>query len=204
MSDNVHRGVSHPSRRGDRASRRDDRATNRRRFFGQTAGLAAAPLVADRVLAAGRPGPNDRIRVAVAGVRGRGGHLLSLFASLAQVEVVYVCDVDRRTLDARLKSLARSGRPAPKGIEDFRIALDDKSVDALVLGTPDHWHAIPTILACQAGKDVYVEKPDGHNILEGRTMVAAAKKYGRVVQLGTQARSGPHLHRAMAYLAKGS
>ncbi len=197
MSQNVHRGLSHPSKRGDRA-------TNRRRFFGQTAGLAAATVVADRVLAAGRPGPNDRIRVAVAGVRGRGGQLLSLFSSLAQVEVVYVCDVDRRTLDARLKSLAQSGRPEPKGIEDFRVALDDTSVDALVLGTPDHWHAIPTILACQAGKDVYVEKPDGHNLVEGRTMVAAAKKYGRVVQLGTQARSGAHLHRAMAYLAKGS
>jgi predicted dehydrogenase len=113
--------------------------------------------------------------------------------------------VDSNVLDARLRSWpARAGASPPKPIKDFRAALDDKSVHALVLGTPDHWHAIPTILACQAGKDVYVEKPDGHNILEGRTMVAAARKYGRVVQLGTQARSGPHLLSAMAYLAKGS
>jgi len=86
---------------------------------------------------------------------------------------------------------------------DFRRALDEKSVDALVLGTPDHWHAIPTIHACQAGKDVYVEKPDGHNVLESQTMVAAQKKYGRVVQLGTNSRSAPFLQESIAWLREG-
>ena len=177
----------------------------RRQFLrGAGSGVAVTTLVGSNVLGAAQPGPNDRIQVAVAGIRGRGGALLEGFASLPEVEVGYLCDVDQRVLAARLKSWQASGRPVPKAIEDFRVALDDKSVDALVLGTPDHWHAIPTILACQAGKDVYVEKPDGHNILEGQTMVAAARKYGRIVQLGTQGRSGPHIRRAMEYLAKGS
>src|SRR4029079_12919493 len=92
----------------------------------------------------------------------------------------------------------------PLGIKDFRKALEDKSLDALVIGTPDHWHALPTIHACQAGKDVYVEKPDGHNIVEGRTMGAAAKKYGRIVQLGTHSRSGPHLLSCIEYLKTGA
>lgn len=151
-----------------------------------------------------RPSANERIAVAVAGLRGRGGSLLGTFASLPEVEVRYVCDIDQNVLDQRAASVAQRTGRRPEAIKDFRRALDDKSVHALVLGTPDHWHAIPTILACQAGKDVYVEKPDGHNAIEGRAMVAAARKHGRVVQLGTQARSGPHLVSAMAYLAKGS
>jgi len=151
-----------------------------------------------------KPAANERIVVAVAGLRGRGGGLLSAFASLPEVEVKYVCDVDEKVLNQRAASIAQSTGRRPETVKDFRRALDDKGVNALVLGTPDHWHAIPTILACQAGKDVYVEKPDGHNAIEGQTMVAAARKYKRVVQLGTQARSGPHLLRAMEYIAKGS
>ena len=127
------------------------------------------------------------------GVRGRGGGVLSTFASLPEVEVRYVCDLDEQVLAvADRPGRAEDRASSRSAIKDFRKALDDKTLDALVLGTPDHWHALPTIHACQAGKDVYVEKPDGHNILEGRTMVAAAKKYGRVVQLGTQSRSGQH------------
>ncbi|MEX0979085.1 MAG: Gfo/Idh/MocA family oxidoreductase [Pirellulales bacterium] len=147
--------------------------------------------------------PNERVVVAVVGVRGRGGTLLNTFASLPTAEVKYVCDLDESVLNQKTGEIAsRIGR-RPEMIKDFRRALDDKSVDALVLGTPDHWHAIPTIMACQAGKDVYVEKPDGHNILEGRTMVAAAKKYGRVVQLGTQSRSGKHANNAIRYIREG-
>ena len=133
---------------------------------------------------------NDKISVCVAGVRGRGGSLLTTFSSLPTVEVKYVCDLDEAVRESRSAQVAQRTGKKPIGIKDFRQALEDKSLDALVLGTPDHWHALPTIIACQAGKDVYVEKPDGHNIMEGRTMVAAAKKHGRVVQLGTQARSG--------------
>jgi len=177
---------------------------NRRRFLKHSA--AAAALSASAVLAGrarGQGGANERIAVATMGLRGRGGGLMQTFASLDQVEVAYVCDLDPRVLGERAKWVEEKTGRRPKAIKDFREALDDKSLDALVLGTPDHWHAIPTIMACQAGKDVYVEKPDGHNVLEGRTMVAAARKYRRVVQLGTQARSEPQMHKAMEYIASG-
>ncbi|MCL6503840.1 MAG: Gfo/Idh/MocA family oxidoreductase, partial [Pirellulales bacterium] len=139
----------------------------------------------------------------VAGVRGQGAQLLATFASLPTAIVKYVCDVDASVLLQRIdETESRTGR-RPKAIGDFRGALDDPEVDALVLGTPDHWHAIPIIMACQAGKDVYVEKPDGHNLLEGRSMLAAMRTYGRVEQLGTQGRSGSHLISAMQYLRAG-
>lgn len=175
----------------------------RRDWMQSTAALAALGVVSETSDAARPIGPNDKIRVAVVGVRGRGGGLLATFAALPEVDVKYVCDLDPQTLDARIAQTAdRTGRK-PAAIRDYRRALEDADVDALVLGTPDHWHALPTIHACQAGKDVYVEKPDGHNLLEGLTMVAAMKKYGRVVQLGTQARSGTHLISATAYLRAG-
>ncbi len=107
-------------------------------------------------------------------------------------------------LGARTEAIAKQIGRRPEMIKDFRRALEDKAVDAIVLGTPDHWHAIPTIMACQAGKDVYVEKPDGHNALEGRVMIAAARKHGRIVQVGTQSRSSSHFLSAIAYLSKGS
>lgn len=153
---------------------------------------------------AGKKLVGDRVAVCVAGVRGRGGSLLSTFAGLPDVDVKYVCDLDEDVLKSRIAQVEQRSGKRPEAIKDFRKALEDKSLDALVLGTPDHWHALPTIHACQAGKDVYVEKPDGHNILEGRTMVAAAKKYGRVVQMGTQSRSGKHLASAMAYISAGN
>ena len=179
---------------------------NRRRFLkrsGAATALSLAGMMAGRSRARGQGGANDRISVAAAGLRGRGGGLLETFASLAEVEVTYVCDLDERVLGERAKWVEEKTGRRPKAIKDFREALDDPSLDALVLGTPDHWHAIPTIMACQAEKDVYVEKPDGHNVLEGRTMVAAARKYRRIVQLGTQARSEPQMHKAMEYIASG-
>ncbi len=147
---------------------------------------------------------NDRVTVCVMGVRGRGGSLLSTFASLPDVDVKYVCDLDENVLGARVQQTADKTGRKPQAIADYRIALDDESIDAIVVGTPDHWHALPTIHACQAGKDVYVEKPDGHNIIEGQTMVAAMKKHGRVVQLGTQARSGIFQASAMKYISEGN
>jgi predicted dehydrogenase len=172
----------------------------RRRFLQAT---AASALLGATARIGRTAEANERIGVCVMGLRGRGGGLLNEFAALPDVEVRYVCDVDANVLTSRAKQIEeRTGR-RPTAIQDYRVALDDAQVAALVLGTPDHWHALPTIHACQAGKDVYVEKPDGHNILEGRTMVAAAEKYGRVVQLGTQARSGQLQHQAMQYLAEG-
>jgi predicted dehydrogenase len=147
--------------------------------------------------------PNERVSVCVMGLRGRGGNLLDTFAALPDVDVTYLCDVDAGVLGSRAdRLLQKTGRRA-KQIKDYREALDDPMVDALVIGTPDHWHALPTIHAAQAGKDIYVEKPDAHNILEGRTMVAAASKYERVVQLGTQGRSGGLQRSAMEYIAAG-
>lgn len=172
-----------------------------RRTFLQAA-AAAAGLSVQAARGAVRS-PNDRVSICVMGLRGRGGSLLSTFAALPEVDVTYVCDIDERVLQSRAKNLADKTGRRPQAIGDYRKALDDKTVDALVIGTPDHWHALPTIHACQAGKDVYVEKPDAHNILEGRTMVAAARKYGRVVQLGTQGRSGEMQRGAMEYIAAG-
>ena len=173
---------------------------NRRTFLGSTAATAATISLAAINSARSAPSPSDKITICVTGVRGRGGSLLETFAAIPEVTVKYVCDLDAQVLASRVAQVeAKTGRK-PEGISDFRKALDDKSVDALVLGTPDHWHALPTIHACQAGKDVYVEKPDGHNILEGLTMVAAAKKYDRVTQLGTQARSDSGLFDCMAWL----
>ena len=180
---------------------------DRRRFLKGSAAAASLSLggAMTGVAHAGeKPGPNDRIAVAVVGLRGRGGGLLATFAGLEEVEVRYVCDVDRRVLAQKAAEVEKQTGRKPEAIGDFRRAIEDKGVDALVLGTPDHWHAIPTILACGAGKDVYVEKPDGHNVLESRTMAAAAVRHKRVVQLGTQARSGPHLLSAMDYIAKGT
>lgn len=179
---------------------------DRRRFLQGTtavAGISLAGAVHRATAKEANPGANDRITVGVVGVRGRGGGLLRTFAAQKDVEVKYVCDLDLGVLQSRIAQVKDITGRAPLALTDYRKAVDDQSVDALVLGTPDHWHALPTIHACQAKKDVYVEKPDGHNIIEGQTMVAAAKKYGRVVQLGTQARSGKHQHSAMKYIASG-
>jgi hypothetical protein len=179
-------------------------AMQRREFLSQSAASAGALLVWQAAADHAQAAPNDRITIAMAGVKGRGGSVLKTFAGRPNVDVKYVCDIDETVLQNRVGEIASQTGKKPEAIKDFRKALDDKAVDALVLGTPDHWHALPSIMACQAGKDVYVEKPDGHNILEGLTMVAAAKKYKRVAQLGTQSRSGKHFLDAMDYLKTGA
>jgi predicted dehydrogenase len=178
--------------------------TMHRRSFLESSAAAGAAAALSAVVAPRAFAANDKISICMMGVRGRGGSVLSTFASLPEVEVRYVCDIDERALEAGLKRVEERTGKRPVGIKDFRKSLEDQSLDALVMGTPDHWHALPTIYACQAGKDVYVEKPDGHNILEGRTMVAAARKYKRVVQLGTQSRSGKHFLSVMDYLKSGA
>ena len=175
-----------------------------RTFLGSSAATAAAFSLAASSTSQAAPSANDKITICVTGVRGRGGSLLETFAAIPEVTVKYVCDIDEEVLATRVAQIEAKTGKRPEGIKDFRTALDDKSIDALVIGTPDHWHALPTIHACQAGKDVYVEKPDGHNIIEGQTMVAAAKKHSRIVQLGTQARSGSRTARCMEYLKTGT
>ena len=147
--------------------------------------------------------PNEKFRVACMGVRGRGRRLLYDFAAMPEVEVVTICDVDTRLFDERVKAVEERQGVRPATETDFRRLLDDKSIDAIVMGTPTHWHAIPTILACQAGKHVYVEKPASHNMKEGQAMIRAARKYDRVVQVGIQSRSGRNYEEACDYIRTG-
>ena len=165
--------------------------------------LASTTILGDDQPAKTNVSPNDKITLCMMGVNGRGGSVLATFASIPEVEVKYVCDIDEKVLSSRIAGVEQRTGKRPIGIKDYRQALDDPSVNALAAGTPDHWHALPTIHACQAGKDVYVEKPDGHNIIEGQTMVAAMNKHGRIVQLGTQSRSGTHFLALVEYLKSG-
>ena len=171
---------------------------HRRRFLAKSAAGIGVPLVvgtaARRVL-----GANDRILVGLAGINGRGtGHLSSLVASEG-VEVAYLIDPDSRLFDSRASRVAEKTGRRPKCVQDVRQALDDKRLDAVSIATCNHWHCLITIWACQAGKDVYVEKPLSQNFHEGRIAVETARKYRRVVQYGT---GSGRLGDSMAALAK--
>jgi predicted dehydrogenase len=141
-------------------------------------------------------GANDKILVGVIGVGRQGMGDLNQFRAQPDVEIAAVCDVFQPSLD-------RDWRGTVKAYKDFREVLDRKDIDAVVVATPDHWHALPTIEACKAGKDVYVEKPISTTIEEGKMMVAAARKYKRVVQVGTQQRSGIHFQKAVEIVQGG-
>lgn len=132
---------------------------------------------------------NDKVVVAVAGVHSRGRHLAGQFAALKDCVVKYVVDVDARYLDAAAAAAEAKQGTCPQAFRDYREALADADVDAIVIATPDHWHAPMSIDALKAGKHVYVEKPCGHNPAEGEWLVAAQKKYNKLVQMGTQRRS---------------
>jgi predicted dehydrogenase len=147
--------------------------------------------------------PNERVQICVIGVRGRGAGVGASFASLADAQVTHICDVNETLLDGFSKRIAEVQKSTPKAVNDLRSALDDKSVDAIVVATPDHWHALATIWGCQAGKHVYVEKPISNNVHEGRQMVAAARKHHSVVQVGTQSRSAPHYQEIMKVIRDG-
>jgi len=175
----------------------------RRQFLGVSASAGITSLAIVQFVPASTQKANERIGVLAMGLRGRGGGLLRTFAAQPDVEIVYVCDVDQKVLEASASAIEQQTGRRPKAIKDFREGIADRAVHVLVNGAPDHWHAIPTTLACRAGKDVYVEKPDGHNILESRAMVHAAEKYKRVVQLGTQARSEACMYTAMEFIASG-
>jgi predicted dehydrogenase len=151
-----------------------------------------------------RAAASERVRVAVIGLRSRGTDHARLFAANPGAEVVTVCDVDDAMFDKPVKSVAKITGKSPRTEKDFRRLLDDPSIDAVTIATPDHWHAMLTVLACQAGKDVYVEKPASHNVVEGRRMVEAARKYNRVVQLGTQRRSTPYVQEAIEHVRSGA
>jgi predicted dehydrogenase len=152
---------------------------------------AAAAVTIDGTKSSGRVlGANDTIRIGVAGINGRGGSHIDAFAGMKGVQVVYLIDPDTRIYERRLKRVEEKGSNRPKTVQDVRKALEDKNLDAISIATPNHWHSLMTIWACQAGKDVYVEKPCSHNIHEGRIAVETARKHNRIVQHGTQSRSG--------------
>jgi predicted dehydrogenase len=136
-------------------------------------------------------------------LRSRGTDLANGFAKLKDAEVVALCDIDDGQFDKPLKSVEKISGKAPRIEKDFRKLLDDKSIDAIAVAAPDHWHALLTVMGCQAGKDVYSEKPASHNVVEGRRMVEAARKYKRVVQIGTQRRSSPHVKEAVDLVRSG-
>jgi predicted dehydrogenase len=177
-------------------------AISRRRFLGASAaGTASAVLLSGR---AAKAAPSERIRVGCVGGGGRAGALVRTFSSSPNADVLAIADLDPARLGPALEASEEIQGRRPRGESDFRRLIDDDSLDAIVIGTPDHWHAIPTILACQAGKDVYVEKPDGHNIVEGRRMIAAMRKHERIVQMGSQHRSTERLQSALSYIRSGA
>ena len=167
-------------------------------FAKTTAGLGISALTfighPERVF-----GANDRVRVAVCGLHGRGKDHIDGFSRVPNVEIAALCDVDENVLRKRLGEV--SGKP--QIYVDIRKLLEDKSIDAISIATPNHWHSLMAIWACQAGKDVYVEKPCSHNLWEGGQLVHAAEKYNRIVQHGTQTRSAPAMQEAIKGLHEG-
>ncbi|MCD6052180.1 MAG: iolG 2, partial [Verrucomicrobia bacterium] len=133
-------------------------------------------------------GANNAVRVGVVGLNGRGRDHLAILRKTPGVRIAALCDVDRQVLYRETNEAKKLGE-AVKTFADVRELLASRDIDAITIATPNHWHALLTIWACQAGKDVYVEKPVSHNVWEGRQMVNAARKHGRVVQTGTQSRS---------------
>ncbi len=148
-------------------------------------------------------GANDRLQVALVGVNSRGLALAESFALSKDAQVAYVCDVDSRAVAKTVESVAALQERRPKGLGDFRKALEDPALDAVVIATPDHWHAPMAILALAAGKHVYVEKPCSHNPAEGEMLVAAARKNNRICQMGNQRRSWSKIQEAVALLKTG-
>src|SRR5262245_16981489 len=182
---------------------------SRRAFL--KASVASVAGLSARSYARAADSPNDKVALAFIGigstvpgsVGGRGRQLIPPFAGFKDVDITYLCDVDESFFPVGQKLLTARQRPEARVETDIRRVLQDKAVDAVVVATPDHWHALMTIWACQAGKHVYVEKPASHNLIEGRRMVEAARKYNRVVQLGTQGRSSASLARAAEFVRSG-
>lgn len=179
-------------------------ATDRRSFLKSagTLGMGAATVLTG-VQVFGEASPSQQIVLGIVGCGGRGTSLATGFLERGDCRIAWVCDPFLPRAEALAKTVEQLQGARPQVSDDMRRALDDKAVDAIISATPDHWHALSTVWACQAGKDVYVEKPTSHNAWEGRKMVEAARKYQRVVQIGTQNRSAPYNWQAKEYIASG-
>ena len=148
-------------------------------------------------------GANDRVRVAVIGIRGQGFNHIRRYAALANAEVAAICDVDENVIKRRLEDMKERGIPEPKTFTDFQKVLEDKTIDAVSIATPNHWHSLMGIWAIQAGKDAYIEKPCSHNWWEGRQLVRAVERSDRIVSHGTNSRAGAAILEAIAKLREG-
>jgi len=174
-----------------------------RRKFIQTAVAGTAVLGLPTIIPSSAFGANDRLRVAVIGINGRGKDHIAGFSKLENVEVATLCDVDNVVLRKTADEFETKYKRKVKTEQDLRKVYDDKDIDAVSIATPNHWHALAAIWACQAGKDVYVEKPGCHNLYEGRKLVEAATKYNRIVQHGVQLRSSVAIQEAIQHLRDG-
>jgi predicted dehydrogenase len=184
---------------------------NRRRFI-QKSAAASASLVAGApmyIKGYAKNKPSDTINVAVAGIRSRGGYYYggsghtANFTKINNSRVTVICDVDENLFPQAIADIEKLGGDKPKTVVDFRELLDNKDIDAISISTPDHWHALQLIWACQAGKDVYQEKPISYTVNEGIKMVQAARKYDRIVQVGTQYRSSRLVQQAIQAIHDG-
>jgi predicted dehydrogenase len=173
-------------------------STNQRREFLRAAGAAAIATAARPIL-----GANDRIRVGIIGLGGRGNNHMTSYAAIQTSEVAGLCDVNQAARERGVALIQKLRGNRPKEYQDMRQMFEDKDIDAVSMATPNHWHSLGTIWAVQAGKDVYCEKPASHNIYEGRRMTEAARKYKRMVQIGSQSRSKPHMIKAVQLLREG-
>lgn len=193
----------HSQLSADRSCRSPRQGVTRRGFL-QGSLAAGATFVISGTKSSGQVlGANDAIRLAVAGINGRGSSHIEQFGRMADVRITYLIDPDRRLFEARSRKVQDVNGTKPKTVQDFRDALDDPNLDAISIATCNHWHAPMTIFACQAGKDVYVEKPCSHNVHEGRVAVQMARKHGRIVQHGTQSRSSRKWAAVQQYARSG-
>ncbi|MEO6181942.1 MAG: Gfo/Idh/MocA family oxidoreductase, partial [Verrucomicrobiota bacterium] len=173
----------------------------RRKFISKT---TAAVIVAGTMARGKVFGANNRIRVCTIGFNGQGrSHINDILEMKDAAEYVALCDVDSNVLERGAKVVESAQGKKPKLYKDAREVMADKNIDAITIATPNHWHSLLSLWGCQAGKDVYVEKPMSHNIYEGRQVVAAAAKYGKIVHHGTQSRCSPNGIRDMKLIHDG-
>lgn len=183
--------------------------STRRKFMQSSALLAGAGLAAGlptEGMAQSRKkkaAPSDTLQVGVIGCKGMGMSNLRSILKLPDVQCKSLCDVDQNILEERGNDLVKMGHKKPALIKDYRSMLDDKELDAVIIGTPDHWHCLPFVHACEAGKDIYCEKPMANSVEECNLMVKATQKYGRVVQLGQWQRSNGHFKKAVEFVQSG-
>ncbi|MBI3464858.1 MAG: Gfo/Idh/MocA family oxidoreductase [Planctomycetes bacterium] len=175
----------------------------RRRFVQGTLAAGATFAIAGTKSSGKILGANETIRAGVTGINGRGSAHIQELSELKGVQITYLIDVDQRTWDRQIKSVKDKGGNTPTAVQDIRKALDDPNLDVVTVATPNHWHTLVTVWACQAGKDVYVEKPCSHNVHEGRVAVEAARKHNRIVQHGTQSRSSSSWAQVAEVIASG-